>query len=467
MKTELSLQKRITLWSTIVVTLIIIAFIFLVTTVLKNRLERELDRRLVEESKAVSLSINYKNDNIYINESIEWREPHHQDINDDAIFLTVLDEKRNLVRHSENFPYTPELIQNLTYNKENAAFSTRILMSGKYRFLVMPFQPSPHTNLWIIIGKSYQNVQHILKVVFTAFLFIFPVALLLVYGGSTFLARKSLQPVRAISEKARHITSSQLSQRLPIPPTDDDITHLATTLNDLLDRLETSMENLRDIAANASHEIKTPVTILHTYLDRWSQSHPKLNDKEILHIRRELHRITKIIDNLSQIAKTSSGVVKLQFDTVWMNDLLYEEIERFRSQAVTRNTIIRATSLPSVSIKGDVSWLHLAIGNLIENALKYSPDHTQITVEMDYWKNQKIVIRITDEGPGVPEKDLPKLTSRYFRSKQSRSHLGTGLGLSIAHWVTQQHNGELHFQNNPSGGLTVQVLLPKEHNSKA
>jgi len=227
------------------------------------------------------------------------------------------------------------------------------------------------------------------------------------------------------------------------------------------------MENLRDIAANASHEIKTPVTILHTYLDRWSQSHPKLNDKEILHIRRELHRITKIIDNLSQIAKTSSGVVKLQFDTVWMNDLLYEEIERFRSQAVTRNTIIRATSLPSVSIKGDVSWLHLAIGNLIENALKYSPDHTQITVEMDYWKNQKIVIRITDEGPGVPEKDLPKLTSRYFRSKQSRSHLGTGLGLSIAHWVTQQHNGELHFQNNPSGGLTVQILLPKEHNSKA
>jgi len=329
----------------------------------------------------------------------------------------------------------------------------------------MPFQLAPHINLWIIIGKSYQDVYHMLRVVFTVFLFIFPLALLMVYGGSTFLARKSLQPVRAISEKARHITSSKLSQRLPVPPTDDDIAHLATTLNDLLDRLETTMISLRNIAANASHEIKTPVTILHTYLDRWAQSHPKLNNNEILSFRRELNRITKIIDNLSQIAKTDSGVAKLQFDTVWMNDLLYEEIERFRPQALTKNIIIRVAPLPSVAIKGDVSWLHLAIGNLIENALKYSPDHAQITLDMDYTEEQKISISITDEGPGVPEKDLPQLTSRYFRSKQSRSRPGTGLGLSIAHWVIQQHNGELHFQNNPSGGLTVQIILPQKQNS--
>ncbi|NOZ74483.1 MAG: HAMP domain-containing histidine kinase [FCB group bacterium] len=462
MKTELSLQRRITLWSTLVVSLIFIVFIVLVILALDNQLKWDLDHRIDEEANAVELSIFHTDSGISIDESIEWREPHHQDMDDESMVLMILNENLHLIRRSPNFPFSPELIQSFVFDPTDSNYYTRSFMDLEMRFLVKPIPFANQTLVWIIVGKSFNSIHQILKEVFTIFLFSFPVALIMVYWGSLFLARKSLRPVRAISEKARQFKSSNLSQRLPVPRTDDDIAHLAITLNELLDRLETTVVSLRNIAANASHEIKTPVTILYTYLDRWAQTHPDMDTHEILSFRSELNRITKIIDNLSQIAKTDSGAAKLQFDTVWMNDLLYEEIERFRPQALMKDITIQVKPLPSVAIEGDESWLHLALGNLIENALKYSPEHSSISLKMESTDAHTLMVTISDEGHGVPEQDLELLTARYFRSKQSRP--GTGLGLAIAHWVVQQHHGKLRFANNPTGGLTVQVCLPEQYN---
>ncbi|MFQ6614331.1 MAG: sensor histidine kinase, partial [Fidelibacterota bacterium] len=125
-----------------------------------------------------------------------------------------------------------------------------------------------------------------------------------------------------------------------------------------------------------------------------------------------------------------------------------------------RNIQFNVQDLPSLSIEGDEAWLQLAISNLIENALKYSPDNSVVSISLESSQNDTVCLSITDEGPGIPEDELPQVTERHYRGTQSHFRPGSGLGLSIVHWVLEQHKGTIRFRNNVQRGLTVTITLP-------
>ncbi|RMF06256.1 MAG: sensor histidine kinase [Candidatus Neomarinimicrobiota bacterium] len=457
----MNLQHRVALGTSLVISVVLLTFLILVLIFLDRRLNAELDQRLLSEAHSVGLSLNVTRGQLTINEAIEWMEAHHQDLNDEAVYIAVLDSNRSPVRSSANFPLTSLFLSRLGYSPDQDRFTDRMFLEEKTRFLVHPIELGLSRPFWIVIGKSYSMVHHTLWQVLKIFFLVFPIAIVLAFLGSTLVSRQSLRPIKAIAETARTITASDLTQRVPVPETEDDISQLAEVLNDLLDRLEATITSLRSLAANASHDIKTPVTILHTYLDRLASGKGNgITGLDVGAFQRELHRITHIIDHLAQIAKTDSGAVTIQKAPVWINDLLFEEVERARSQAQKRHLTLKVEDLPSLTVEGDEHWLHQAFENLLENAIKYSPEHGTIRIGLESCGPDRICVAIADEGPGVSEEEKDQLIQPYYRGKDSQNASGSGLGLSIVNWIVTQHGGSLSFEQNFPKGLIVKVSLP-------
>jgi len=160
------------------------------------------------------------------------------------------------------------------------------------------------------------------------------------------------------------------------------------------------------------------------------------------------------------LAKADTERIRLDKKEIWLNDILFSEIERLLPVAKESNINLNVGHTISTSIKGDEYWIRIALSNIIDNAIKYSPSHSTVTCSMESNDSHSSLI-VTDEGPGVPENVIPDLTKRFYRSKDVSTIPGSGLGLSIVEWVIKQHNGSLFFRNGDPTGFTVQVRLPR------
>ena len=283
--------------------------------------------------------------------------------------------------------------------------------------------------------------------------------------GVYILSRQVLLPVKKVTEAAAQVSGAELSQRVPVPRSRDEVQEMAVTLNHMLDRLEESFETQRRFTADASHELRTPVTAIigHVnYLLRRTKPSPEQTDSLTV-IRREGERMAKLVNDLLELARADAGFT---VDRHPMNLVEVLEAVHMELAPVAGHARIRvSTPQPLVEVSGDAARLKQVVLNLVQNALNAGAD--RITLSLLGEKNT-VRLEVLDNGPGIPSEAIPHLFDRFYRVDGARSTRGngSGLGLAIVRWIVQQHHGEVSVESRLGEGTVFTVLLPALHQKK-
>jgi signal transduction histidine kinase len=300
--------------------------------------------------------------------------------------------------------------------------------------------------------------------------------LLLAALGGFWLAGRAMRPVQAITATAQQIEASDLSRRLAIKRR-DELGELADTFDHMLDRLESAFTRQRQFTADASHELRTPLTIIELKASRLLDQ-DTLTDRQradLTVIQQERQHMTHLVDDLLFLARADAGHARARHEIVHLDELILEVVERFAPLAQERHLRVEVGDLPDLTVFGDRLYLLRMLGNLVENALKYSgPDGTCVRLDLApcEWENMPWArLTVSDDGPGIPAKHLPHVFERFYRADVSRTHsdaasadsaerAGSGLGLAIARWIAQAHDGDITLDSNVGIGTVCTVMLP-------
>jgi heavy metal sensor kinase len=282
--------------------------------------------------------------------------------------------------------------------------------------------------------------------------------------GAFWITRRALAPVDRITMDARSITANNLSGRLAVPRAVDELRRLSETLNQMLDRIETSFKSIRQFTADASHELRAPMTLIQAAADfslRRDRSREELQDA-MGRILRESKRTTALVDDLLLIARSDSDPAAFERNTIDLSSMLNDVSMQASTLAQAKHIKI-VPQIPSqaVFIAGDELSVRRLFMALVDNAVKYTPEHGTVWIQLDI-EDKQAVIRIRDTGIGISTEDLPRVFDRFWRADKvrSRDEGGTGLGLAIAKGITERHRGTLRVESQLGLGSTFSVRLP-------
>jgi len=300
---------------------------------------------------------------------------------------------------------------------------------------------------------------------FRGYLLMFaPLLLVAAASGGFWLSRKALSPVDAITRTARGINATNLSDRLEKLTTGDELQRLSDTLNEMLGRIEHAFIRVTQFTADASHELRTPISLIRTEAEiALRRSRGDAEYREALrHILLEAERTSGLLEELLSLARADSGRETLRIASVDLSAVIREVSEPWRELMAARNlTFIREVSDEEVTVLGDRNALQRLLTVLLDNAAKYTPAPGTVELRLET-RGSVAAIRVCDSGIGIPVEDQSKIFERFYRVDKARSRdlKGAGIGLAIAQWIVQQHRGSITVQSLPGEGSTFVVELP-------
>jgi heavy metal sensor kinase len=289
--------------------------------------------------------------------------------------------------------------------------------------------------------------------------------LLLACAGGYFLARKSLAPIASMNSQTQRISAENLSARLDVTNSRDELGRLASTINDLLARLENSFKEQQRFIADASHELRTPLAVLR------GETEVALNktrtvaeyEQSLSLIQDEAERLSRIVEDLFTLARQPVNTrAALNKERVSLNDAVRDCVRAAQVLAIQKGVRLRLENdSPAIALHGDEDLIRRMILNLLDNAVKYTPAGGEISLALGRQNgNAEIIVR--DTGIGIPEAAQPHVFDRFYRVDKARARAmgGAGLGLSIAQWIVEVHGGEINLVSAPDKGSTFTVVIP-------
>ena len=346
---------------------------------------------------------------------------------------------------------------------DHPLFANRRFDHRPYRFLVEKLAVNGHYYT-VEMGVPSDDVVETLSV-FRAYLLMFaPLLFLAAAAGGYWLSRRALSPVDALVKTAREISGANLSRRLQKFDTGDELQRLSDTLNEMLARIEAAFSRVTEFTADASHELRTPVSLIRTEAElALRRSRGEEEYKESLrHILLESERTTVLIEQLLSLARADSGRETLHLQAVDLGKTLRDVTQSWKQMATIRNLEFSMNFAAADSfVMGDQTALQRLADILLDNAFKYTPAPGSVRLTLDR-NGENAIITLQDSGIGIAEEEHKKIFDRFYRVDRARSHAqgGAGLGLSIAHWIVAQHRGSITVESLPGSGATFRVELP-------
>lgn len=320
--------------------------------------------------------------------------------------------------------------------------------------------------LQITIAYAISEVRSTLNELFSLMLYLLPIIFFVSLAGGWWLASYSLQPIEKITQTAREITARRLDQRIPSPPADDEIARLVATLNDMIARLEASFQQIRQFTSDVSHELRTPLSILMGELELALRSRrsPEEYERILSTALEEVVRLSKLVQNLLELSRAETGQINLTMEQLDLSLLLHDIVEDAEILAEAKNIQVHSSIETPLWIQGDKHRLYQAFLNLVDNAVKYTPENQTIAIR-GARQGKSVVVEIEDTGIGIPEKEIPLIFRRFYRVDKARSRKiqGQGLGLAIVQWIIHSHGGEIQVESTPGKGSCFRVILPAVH----
>jgi len=291
-----------------------------------------------------------------------------------------------------------------------------------------------------------------------------PLLLVCAAAGGYWISSRALAPVDQITLTARSISAQNLSSRLAVPKTGDELQRLSETLNGMLERLENAFRRITQFTADASHELRTPVAVMRTRAEL-SLRKPRTSEEyqdTILQMHAELEKTSDLIEQLMFLARTDCGVESLEFTATNLGSILREACHQGNALAEAKQVAFHEQiSEKPVWIQGDAVSLHRLFLILIDNAVKYTAANGRVEVSLRE-SDGYAVAEVRDTGIGIAAGDLTNVFERFYRADKARTREsgGVGLGLSIGHWIVETHAGKIEVESSPGRGSTFRVRLP-------
>jgi signal transduction histidine kinase len=332
-------------------------------------------------------------------------------------------------------------------------------LQDESRLLAIPVTGGGRPRVVVVVGTSTEARGESLSDLLQLLLIGGPVALVLASLAAYGVAGAALRPVEAMRARAAEISSAEPGQSLPVPPSRDEIARLGHTLNAMLERLGEALEHERAFVADASHELRTPLAILKTELElalRRGRSPEELH-AALRSAAEETDRLTQLAEDLLTIAQTDRGELPVRLERIEVGKILSDVTARFSRRAEESGRVLSLSDESGLAVNGDRLRLEQALGNLLDNALRYGAGPVQLTARA---RDGSVELHVRDRGPGFPEEFRERAFERFSRAEASRGQNGSGLGLAIVEAIVRAHRGEAHIENRAGGGADAWLALP-------
>lgn len=351
----------------------------------------------------------------------------------------------------------------VSFVKEIIANGTGNYQNGNTFFAGIKYKSGAKEYAVIVSAENYYNTHHIAylrNVLITLIL----VSILFILLASLWVSKKIIKPIQQITNKVKKISSENLSLRLSLPSQNDEFANLASTFNDMLDRLQTSFETQNNFVSNASHEFNTPLTSIIGQADvTLSKSRSQEEYVESLTIiLQEAEKLDKKVQALLFLAQTGFNGKSQKFDKVRIDQLILDvklTIEKiYPASKIQIDFNLLPETPEKLKVKGNEQLLHLALTNIVGNACKYSRNQL-VTVSLGATAD-KIIVAVKDNGIGIPENELQYIYDPFFRASNTKQFEGYGIGLPLARNIIKIHSGDINVYSLHNQGTTVEIKLP-------
>jgi heavy metal sensor kinase len=457
-----SVRMRLTLWYAAVLAVALIAFALLVYSAAARGFYERQDESLRSTAATVASA--------YLEELAEQRSPAKASevVLVELVFpnryVAITDTEGQVIAQAGNLP-GQRLIVPAASLSEARQRGIGFKDSNGLRVAISPvFQDQNKQPGFVVVAESLNVVSDSLRSLRRSFYTGVPLILILASLGGYFLARKSLAPMALMNEQTRSITAGNLSARLDVANPRDEVGGLATTINDLLGRLENAFEEQQRLIADSSHELRTPVAVVRTEAEVALEQERETGEyrTSLALIRDEAERLSRIVEDLFILARQPLVSPALARESIRLNDLVRDCGRAAQVLAARKSLQFDAPGpLPELTVKGDDELLRRMLLNLLDNAVKYTPPGGEISLNLSA-QNGDAKITVSDTGVGIPSEHQARVFDRFYRVDKARSRAegGAGLGLSIARWIVEAHGGTLSVESQVGSGSTFTVELP-------
>lgn len=275
-------------------------------------------------------------------------------------------------------------------------------------------------------------------------------------------SKKFLSPVETMTKTVKEISINALDKRLDVRGSKNELKDLAKTFNDMLDRIQKSVDQQNQFVSDASHELRTPISVIQGYvnlLNRWGKNDKEILEESILAIKSESENMKDLVEQLLFLARGDKNTQKIEKQNFMLNELIQEILKE--TKLIDSAHQIENEYSHEFEINADRKLIKEAIRIFVDNSIKYTPEGGTIKLD-SYKKDDKAIITIGDTGTGISSEDLPYIFDRFYRADKSRTKTsgGTGLGLAIAKWIIDNHNGIVDVWSKPDIGTIIKITLP-------
>lgn len=338
------------------------------------------------------------------------------------------------------------------------------LLGGRRMLMTAHKLEPPGVDRYLVeVGAPMDEVQADLRHWLMFLLAMLPVVAAIALGGGYVLVNRALLPVDRIAASAERISSYNLSERLPVAESGDELERLCLALNRMIDRLDAAFQYSRRFVADASHELRTPLTVVRGELESLVQQ-PRLElewRERLGSALEEVDRLARIVEGLFAISRMDAGEAAAEWMAFDFSQLVTSTAEQMGLLAEDKNIRVTCAGTAGVWIEGDRARLKQVVVNLLDNAIKYTPEGGTITLNVNA-RDRIAVLEITDTGIGIAPEALPKIFDRFYRvdTARSRDQGGAGLGLAIVKSICTAHHGRVEATSTPGQGSRFRVELP-------
>ncbi len=334
--------------------------------------------------------------------------------------------------------------------------------SERFRVLAISLSGRPGSDV-LVVATSLEEVDASVHRLLVLILAGIPLALLAAGLGGWLLAGRALRPVARMTGEAHAIGANRLEERIAVPTTADELQRLALTLNAMLDRLQGAVVRQRRFVADASHDLRTPLTVMLSEIDVGIDA-ARLTPEEartlLLSNREEVERMARIVDDLLTLASLEDGHLQLVDAPIELRDLLVEVVDELRPLATAADIRVEVEG-DAVQVAGDRERLKQVVANLVDNAVRYAGQSADVRAST--WEaSGEAGFTISDTGPGIPADAISHVFDRFFRVDAARSSAqsGSGLGLAICRDLVLAHGGRIWVESREGAGSSFWVALP-------
>ncbi|TDP03026.1 sensor histidine kinase [Flavobacterium sp. 245] len=452
---QLSFKNRIAL-NYIITTGLLILVVFSATYfTVKFTVYKHIDENLMIEIQDHLKEIRIENHKVVFMDAEEWEEREHNSVDVNPVFVQFLDLNKKIIEKSPNLKN-----EVLVYHESKdhyELFDTQLL-SNKIRQIQIPLQIKSKKIGYLIIAMSLADSVKVLKNLLDTLLIAFPIILVLLFLIARFFAGRSIKPINAIINTSRIITKDNLTTRIPLPKTRDELFTLSKTINNLLNRIEDAIEREKQFTSDASHELRTPLTVIKGTLEVLIRKprDSKEYEEKINYCINEVDHLNTLVDQLLLMARFENQKQNINTELVYLNALILDVLTLNSEKINTKNIAVKFDSETDCYIQSDNFLVITILRNIISNAIKYTNRGGHILIVL-LKQNDKILLKIRDNGIGIAKADLGAILNPFFRSN-STDHpeiKGTGLGLSIVKRTTQLLNIKFKIESELEVGTTV------------